>query len=199
MRVHEQAGTTRAKTPTSSDAECLTASPRHSELEDQKLVNQVVAELNMLCKSATFDFALSVGNLIVAKFYQGDVNAWRSRGPKDASFRTLSRHPDLPMSPSSLYRCVATYEVCQRIGIISWKHVSTSHIRVILPVPHEEQSRLLKAAEANRWPVGRLVRPAGSSFRSGAPKLTGFKEGERSGVDNQLDRTSRSWDASDEA
>ncbi len=119
-------------------------------------VDRVVGELNRICKTATFDFAIHVGRLIVDSFYHGDLDAWRYRGSKDVSFRKLASHPDLPMSPSALYRSVAIYEVCARLGFRSWKHVSTSHVRLVLPLRATDQMRLLQAAEQEKWAVRTL-------------------------------------------
>jgi hypothetical protein len=60
------------------------------------------------------------------------------------------------MSPDALYRSIATFEVCERFGIESWSHISTTHIKLVLPLPREEQARLLQAAEANKWSAQRL-------------------------------------------
>ena len=119
-------------------------------------VDRVVGELNRICKTATFDFAIHVGKLIVDSFYHGDLDAWRYRGSKDVSFRKIATHPDLPMSPSALYRSVAIYEVCARLGFRRWKHISTSHVRLVLPLRATDQLRLLQAAEHERWPVRAL-------------------------------------------
>jgi hypothetical protein len=119
-------------------------------------VEQVVGELNSICKAATLDFALAVGALIIRRFYGGDLTVWRSRGVKTASFRRLSRHPSLPMSPAALYRSVAIFEMCERLGIKKWKHVSTSHMRMTLGLSMEEQRALLQTAELNRWTVRQL-------------------------------------------
>jgi hypothetical protein len=119
-------------------------------------VDRVVGELNRICKTATFDFAIHVGKLIVDSFYHGDLDAWRYRGSKDVSFRKLATHPDLPMSPSALYRSVAIYEVCARLGFRRWKHVSTSHVRLVLPLEAADQMRLLQSAEHERWAVRTL-------------------------------------------
>jgi hypothetical protein len=73
------------------------------------LVERVVLELNTLGRAATFEFTLSVGALIINRLYGGHLQAWRSRGPKCASFRRLAKHPSLPMSAGSLYRCVAIF------------------------------------------------------------------------------------------
>jgi hypothetical protein len=123
----------------------------HADLE------QVVAQLNAIGKAATLRFALDVGAIVVNNFYDGDLDRWRKRDKgKDTSLRRLARHPNLPMSPPALYRCVAIYELCERIDITSWKHISTGHIRLVLPLPPERQLHLLSAAEADRWSVRQL-------------------------------------------
>jgi CheY-like chemotaxis protein len=112
--------------------------------------------LNAICKRATFEFALSIGKVVIDNVYAGDLRAWRDRGPKDASFRKLAKHPDLPMSPSALYRSVAIYELSARLGISPRGQLSSSHLRVVLPFSHAEQERLVRRAEVERWSVARL-------------------------------------------
>jgi hypothetical protein len=128
------------------------ASPSISEAE----VERAVLELNGLCKATTFDFAIAVGRLVIERFYGGDLEAWRSRGAKTASFRMLARHPELPLSPSALYRAVAVYELSRRLPVDQWKHICTSHLRIVLPLPREDQARFLEMANAQLWRVGRL-------------------------------------------
>jgi hypothetical protein len=119
-------------------------------------VERVVVRLNTLSKNATLEFALAVGRLILEGLYDGNPQVWRSRGKKDVSFRALARHPDLPMSPGSLYRSVAMYDLCARLPVASWSHVMTSHLRCVLPLPFEHQAQLLDLVEQNRWSVRRL-------------------------------------------
>jgi hypothetical protein len=120
-------------------------------------VDHVIRQLNRLASGATFDFACSVGRLIVDRFYAGDLARWRARDPEThMTFRRLSRHPDLPMSAGALYRSVSIYEVCERLGITRAGRICTSHVRLVLPLPAVEQERLLRTAEANGWTVGRL-------------------------------------------
>lgn len=120
------------------------------------MIDRAVAQLNRICKQATFDFAMAVGRTVIDIFHSGNLETWRARGHKDASFRSLAKHVDLPMSPAALYRSVAIYELSQRLEIARWTHLSTSHIRLVLPLPSEEQARLLKLANANAWSVDRL-------------------------------------------
>jgi hypothetical protein len=119
-------------------------------------LDAVVLKLNTICKRATLEFALSVGRLIIDNLYGGDLERWRVRGAKTASFRKLARHPQLPMSPVALYRSVAMYELCERIAISRWKNICTSHLRSVLPLASGDQERLLRLTEANAWSVRRL-------------------------------------------
>jgi len=133
-------------------------SPRtlgHGGTDDE--IQRVVVQLNNICKTATLDFALAVGQLIVTNFYGGDLDRWRARGGQpELPLRKLAKHPDLPMSFLALYRSVSIYEICARLGIRSWKHISTSHIRLVLPLRTTDQVRLLELAEGHRWTVRRL-------------------------------------------
>jgi hypothetical protein len=147
---------------TPSEQSTVGASPEEEtanttcDLDPEPLVERIVVELNTLGRAATFEFTLAVGSLIVNRLYSGDLQIWRNRGVKCASFRSLTKHPDLPMSAGSLYRCVAIYELCERLGIRRWRHISTSHLRLVLPLPPRDQERLLKAAETGNWPVRHL-------------------------------------------
>jgi hypothetical protein len=125
-------------------------------LEDTARIDHLVLRLNAVCKATTFDFAMAVGKLVVDSCYGGDPKIWRDRGRKDTSFRKLARHPDLAMSASALYNSVAIYELSQRLGISSWKRMSTSHLRLVLPLSPNDQERLLRLAENQSWPVTRL-------------------------------------------
>jgi hypothetical protein len=120
-------------------------------------IDIVVNQIRRLARTASLEFALRVGAVIVHSFYEGNANTWRSRGPKTSSFRMLSQHPNLPMSPGALYRCVALYELCDRLEAPSrWEHLSASHLRAVLGLPEATQERMLTAANANRWTVRAL-------------------------------------------
>lgn len=127
-------------------------------------IDHVVAELRELQRSATLDLTFHVGELIVTRFFGGDLHEWRKRGSKDASLRKLAEHEDLPFSASTLYRSVAIYEVAHRLGGVAtwqqWKHVGASHIRTVLSLPAKTQDRLIKDAEKNEWTVRELQEQA---------------------------------------
>jgi hypothetical protein len=117
-------------------------------------IDIVVAHIKRLARTASLEFALRVGAVIIHHFYGGDADAWRSRGPKTASFRRLAQHPDLPLSAGSLYRCVALYELCDRLNAPSrWEHLGASHLRVVIGLPPGAQEKLLATANSQRWTV----------------------------------------------
>jgi hypothetical protein len=120
-------------------------------------IDIVVAQIRRLVRTASLEFALRVGAVIIHHFYDGDTDAWRSRGPKTSSFRSLARHPDLPLSAGALYRCVAIFELCERLNAPSrWEHLGVSHLRLVLGLPTTVQERVLVEANAKRWTVKAL-------------------------------------------
>jgi hypothetical protein len=117
----------------------------------------VVTHIRRLARTASLEFALRVGAVIIHYFYGGDTETWRTRGPKTASFRRLAQHPDLPLSPGSLYRSVALFELCERLRAPSrWEHLGASHLRCVLGLPQNLQEKLLATANAQRWTVKTL-------------------------------------------
>jgi len=117
----------------------------------------VVAHIKRLGRNASLEFALRVGAVIIHYFYGGDTEAWRRRGPKTVSFRRLAQHPELPLSPGSLYRSVALFELCERLRAPSrWEHLGASHLRLVLGLPESIQEKLLAAANTQRWSVKAL-------------------------------------------
>lgn len=124
-------------------------------------VSVVVSTLEKLSREAALDYALQVGRVVIEHFYEGRADIWRTRGPKLSSFRRLADHPELPMSASMLYRCVAVYELCERLNVLSrWRGLTLSHLRVVLPLNTDEQERLLGAADRERWSVHELTERA---------------------------------------
>ena len=141
------------------------------------VVEKIVFELNKLCRQKTLEFSLSVGALIIERLYRGELALWRRRGRKCNSLRRLAEHPGLPMSAPSLYRCIAIYEMNERLGVRSWRHVSTGHLRLVLSLPHADQERLLRNVEADKWSVSRLRQALVAMERDGraAPPRGGRK------------------------
>jgi hypothetical protein len=108
--------------------------------------------------------------VIIHHFYDGDTKAWRDRGPKVNSFRRLSEHPELPMSAGALYRCVAVFEMCDRLRApAKWRRLGASHLRAVLGVPPERQESLLAMANEERWSV-QFLHAKARELREGRPR-----------------------------
>lgn len=117
-------------------------------------IEEVVNQLNAICRTTSLEFALRVGAVVIHNFYDGDTQAWRDRGPKLHSFRRLAKHPNLLISPGALYRCVAVFELCERLHAPSrWRRLGASHLRAVLSVPPQKQEELLESANKERWSV----------------------------------------------
>jgi hypothetical protein len=135
------------------------------------VLDALVVELNDLARATGLALTLRMGKLIIDNFYDGDVRGWRERGARDASFRKLAARCDLQVSASALYRCVASHELCERLGVSTWQHLGPSHLRVVFGLPDSAQRRLLESAEQNAWTVEELTertrqivqRPAGTA------------------------------------
>jgi hypothetical protein len=126
------------------------------EASDEQ-INIAVAQIKRIARCANLEFALRVGAVIIHHVYDGDTSAWRSKGPKTSSFRRLAQHSELPLSAGSLYRCVALFELCERLNAPSrWQHLGASHLRMVLGLPRDAQERVLVTANENRWTVKAL-------------------------------------------
>jgi hypothetical protein len=134
----------------------IVARDQDRELPDEEL-NLLVAKLVQISREAHLDHAIRVGSLVIHYFYGGDLQLWRSKGPKTASFRRLAMHPELPMSASVICRCVAIFDMCQRLDVVSrWRRITLSHLRLVLRLDSSAQQQLLSAANAHRWTVNQL-------------------------------------------
>ena len=159
----------------------LTAQEGESELlpapVSDVVLAQVAEKIRNLQRGATLDLALGIGRIIIKDIYGGDLTVWQSHGAKEASFRRLAENHDLGMSFSTLQRSVAIWELCQRLGVSTWKHLGVSHLRTVLGLPEKHQRKLLAHAEDDQWTVEKLAAEAGKvkkSRGSGRPPLPSF-------------------------
>jgi hypothetical protein len=133
-------------------------------------IEEVVSQLNGICRSSSLEFALRVGAVIIHHFYNGDTQAWRDRGPKVHSFRRLAEHPALTLSAGALYRCVAIFEMCDRLRAPSrWRRLGASHLRAVIGIPADSQECLLTKANDERWTV-QVLEAQAQRLRSERPR-----------------------------
>lgn len=116
-------------------------------------VDETLRRLREVTRNTTLETALEIGRVVISTLYNGDCAEWRQRRRGGASLRELVRRPDLPMSAASLYRAIALYELCERTGATSFRHLGASHLRAVLGVPIEHQRALLETAEREHWTV----------------------------------------------
>ena len=120
-------------------------------------VDEVAQLINDVCRTATFDLAYKVGQLIIHELFESNVAAWRRDGTSRPSYRALASRSDLLLSPSALCRSVGVYVLTERLGGRQrWPHLSVSHLKEVLPLSECEQERLLDLAEHHRWTVAEL-------------------------------------------
>ena len=141
-----------------------------------RVIVQVAQDIRRLQRDATIGLAIHIGELIISKLYGGDFSTWRSHGSKDVSFRKLTELLQDDLSASVLYRSVAIYELADRMGVSTWKHLGVSHVRAVLGLPIKEQERILETAEEEAWTVERIEQEVASSRKE---LETGVRRGRR--------------------
>lgn len=128
------------------------------------VIEELVAELAVICQGRSFDRCLRAGRLVIDALYRGDLDLWRRRTTKTAAFRQLAKHPHLPLSPSELYRCIAAYEIVVRLEVHErWPGITVSHVRTVIGLDPCQQEELLALAHEKHWPVTRMARETSRS------------------------------------
>jgi hypothetical protein len=119
-------------------------------------VEATIQDIRRMAADATVNLSVAIGELIVRRFYGGNIGAWRQRKGRDASFRALARHPGLPLSASGLYRSVCIYEMTLRIPALADPCFTPSHLRAVIGLAPDTQETLLNRARHERWTVRAL-------------------------------------------
>lgn len=148
------------------------ASTRPSEATSPPSLDDFADELGALAKEGSVEQAVAAGRMVIERLYDGELSAWRGRGSKAHSLRTLARRADLAVSSSALYRAIALYELSEGLGGLErWCEggLGISHVRLVLGLPKDEQRRLLDEAMAASWTVAELEREA-TRVRDRAPR-----------------------------
>jgi len=144
-------------------------------------VERATARINQIVGGTSLQLALAVGAIVVEELYQGNIDRWRDRGPKEHTLRELANDPALGISASALYRAIAIYELRLRMhDHPMWETLSACHIRAVLGLPLPEQHRLLDLATQNSWSTQVIEAAAGDarsktrSARGGRPRKPRF-------------------------
>src|SRR5690349_6014538 len=98
-----------------------------STLIPSGVIDATVADLVKLHRRSTISFATDIARIVIDRFFKGNIQEVRRRGPKDVSLRRLAEHPDLPISKHMLYTAVRVYELLDRMGSLAEVR-STGHL-----------------------------------------------------------------------
>ena len=121
------------------------------------VIADVAETIRQMHRAHGLSLVVSVGRLIVEKLYGGDTAEIHRRGRKDATLTRLAEQPGLPFSLSQLSRAVGVYESVAQLGPVeSWRNLTMTHVRTVLPLPAPQRQALLQKAEAKAWPVTKL-------------------------------------------
>ncbi|HYQ28381.1 MAG TPA: hypothetical protein VER04_14225 [Polyangiaceae bacterium] len=120
-------------------------------------LDDVVRDLNDLCRAATIDLVFRIGQCVMERIFGADEQTWAREGASNRSYRRLAARGDLILGASALCRAVSIYALVQRFGGRErWSHLAASHFQEVLSLDFESQERLLGEADAQRWTVSRL-------------------------------------------
>jgi hypothetical protein len=140
-------------------------------------------------RASGFARRLEIGALILDRVFCDWQEGCVRRVAGQSSFRRLAEALDGAMSKSELYRCAMVCQLCRRLPFVqAVAHFSVSHLEAVDGLPLDEQERLLREAEAGRWPVRQLrqakmallpasLRPRASARNAAAiRRITSLKE-----------------------
>lgn len=125
---------------------------------DETALDEVVTRLRTIDQLRGLERTLGIGELILTRFYGGDVAAWRERRRnKQNSIRRLAARKDCPYSKSALNDAVATFVMLSQLpSARTFRHVGASHMASVLSLSVSRADELLTQAEAERLSVRQL-------------------------------------------
>lgn len=134
--------------PGTGDELQLLPPPKHDDV-----IAETMAELKTVARDGVLQTAIGMGQVVINRLFDGDLNAWRARGGSDQSYRKLAAalarddDPMMKISASTVSRAVGVFELEDRIGVSALKRITASHCYAVLGLPDKQQEQLLKQAE----------------------------------------------------
>jgi hypothetical protein len=125
---------------------------------DDPRLDEVAEEIRAVVRQAGLERVLAIGALVLERFFNGSVAEWRNRRRrKNNSVHRLAERPGCPLSRSTLNDAIAVYVVTRELPwVLRGRHLESSHIVAVLPLPREAQQRWLRRAVEQRWSVRQL-------------------------------------------
>lgn len=143
------------------------------------VVTEIAVWIGEFQRRSGFEFVCGVAQRVIDGFFGGDMGEWRRRRSESKSIRALAAKLEGldVMSPTTLYRYLAVYELLERVGgVSSLPRVAPSHVYAVLPVKDPAlQEALLRQSDANGWSKRELEdRVAqGREAKKAAPRTEG--------------------------
>jgi hypothetical protein len=147
---------------------------------DRVAFEATVVELRALERKSGLERMVSIGRLVLNRFFGGSPAAWRERRRnKNNSVRRLAKHPGCPFSHSSLNQALGVYVTVSSLPCVqTFEHCGASHVIAVLHLPLDAQASWLQRAECERWSVRDLKAAVLTSRR-----LEGERRGRPKGRD----------------
>lgn len=139
------------------------------------MLADISVQLSCIDRQSGWKRTLAIGELVLARIFEGDLHAWRSRAPgKLNSLRKLASREDCPFGRSALHHAVGVYVAWQEMSDLNLPETLTpSHVVVVLGLSQDRQRELLEYARASNLSVRELrsaVLHAHRSRRGRPPK-----------------------------
>jgi hypothetical protein len=151
-------------------------------IPERELLDDVVRELREIERQTGIEKTLSIGSLVLSRFFGGNAELWRDRRRnKNNSIRRLAERDDCPFRKSALNDAVAIYVAVEKLPCVRLLgHIGATHVAAVLGLKPEEQEQLLREADEQRWSVRELKQRVVAQRRSegekrGRPAVTGLE------------------------
>lgn len=125
---------------------------------DEEQLVEVVTRIREIMRSHSLARTLSIGQLVLERFYGGEECQWRARRvKKNNSIRALAARPDCPLGKSALNQAVAVYVASRSLPMLAHaRHIGAAHLAVVLQLTQPEREYWLQRAEMEELSVRRL-------------------------------------------
>lgn len=114
---------------------------------DEALVDRVVEEIAEVHMRMGLVYHLTLGRLLMDRFFGGNTQAYDACSKRHASFRALARREDLPVSHVSLYNAIAVYRQYADLPKNCRDRLPMAHHKALLPLK-DNASRAALASRA---------------------------------------------------
>ena len=153
---------------------------------DEELLGEVVSEINARYVRQGLKLAKSIGELLLDRFFGGDLGAFRNRGKRHLSLRALARRNDLQISYVQLWNCLSVLAQLRELPPQIGQSLSMHHHKALLPLRDASTKRALaeravhdKLSYRQLQEEVRLARANNRVRRPGRPRLPRWVKGLR--------------------